>query len=498
MAGLREKAIKGVIWSALPNTFGPLISFIVFFILARLIEPSAFGLLALANVAVQFFELFVSGGFSSAVVQREFVEPQHLNTAFWANIGMAVILMLFVMGSAGFISEFYREPDLKDIIQWLSIKLLLDAMTQVQVAQLRRNLAFRSLAIRSVAAEPIGGAVGIAMALAGFGVWSLVCRMLVTSYCQVLILWLASDWRPGLQISRKHFKDLFHFGAHIMGSGIVVFFSRRSDTLLIGYFLGATALGYYNVAYRLFRMMTQMIGGTVNYVAWPLFSRLQNDLPRLREGFYTVTRLVGLLAYPVFLGIFAVTPDLVPIVFGERWAPSIPVMQILAFMGLLYSVSLSNETIIVSVGKPQWRLFLQLAIAGTNILAFFLVVHWGIAAVAAAYVVVGYALAPVSLWMVKRLIGIDFLTYFGQYKVPLAASIMMLIVIFAMQRQLGNIWSGSPWFFGTLVVSGALTYFLAVYWLSPSTVALIKTLIKDLKSKKRRQNKPAKSEQSTD
>lgn len=299
-------------------------------------------------------------------------------------------------------------------------------------------------------------------------------------------------------MSRKHFNDLFHFGAHMVGSSVVVFFSRRSDTLLIGYFLGATALGYYNVAYRLFRMMTQMIGGTINNVAWPLFSRLQNDLPRLREGFYSATRLVGLLACPVFLGIFAVTPDLVPIVFGERWAPSIPVMQILAFMGVLYSVSLSNETIIVSLGKPQWRLFLQLAMAGTNILAFFLVVRWGIAAVAAAYVVVGYAFAPLSLWMVKRLIGIDFGTYLGQYKVPVLASGMMLIVIFELERQLSNIWSGSPWFLGTLIVSGALTYLLTVYWLSPSTVALITRLIKDLKSKKRRQNKPAKSEQPTD
>lgn len=488
MASLREKAVKGVIWSALPNTLGPLISFFVFFILARLVEPAAFGLLALAAVAVNFFQLFLSGGFGSALVQREFVEPEHLNTAFWANIGAAAVLVTLVIGSSGLISELYSEPELEPIIKWLSFKLLFDAMTQVQVAQLRRNLAFRSLALRSMAAEPIGGLVGVMMALSGFGVWSLVGRILVTSYCQVLVLWLASDWRPGTQVSRKHFNDLFHFGANMVGSSLVVFLSRRSDTLLIGYYLGSTALGYYNVGCRLFRMMTEMIGGTLNNVAWPLFSKLQSDLPKLREAFYTSTRLVCLFACPVFFGTFYVAPDLVPIVFGEKWIPSIPIMQVLSFMGLLYSVSFFNETMIVSVGKPQWRLLLQFAIAIANIVVFFLVVRWGIVAVTIGYVIVGYAFAPVSLWMVKRLIEIKYLTYLWQYVVPLTGSGIMLTAIFTMKNWRDSAWLSQiqhheQWFLASLIASGVFTYFLTVYWLSPSTVTLVTRLIKDLKAK---------------
>ncbi|MGR9115422.1 MAG: lipopolysaccharide biosynthesis protein [Gammaproteobacteria bacterium] len=485
MANLREKTVKGVIWSALQNTIGPLISFAVFLVLARLIEPAAFGQLALATVAVNFCQLFLSGGFGSAIVQRQILEPQHLDTAFWVSIGGAIVLITVVIGSAELISDLFAEPGLAPIIQWLSIMLLIDAMTQVQTAQLRRNMAFRSLALRSLVAEPIGGAVGVTMALAGFGVWSLVSRNLVTSLCKLLVLWLASDWRPGFRTSKKHFDDLFYFGASMVGTNFVNFFSRRSDTLLIGYFLGSTALGYYNVGYRLFLMMTEMIGGTINNVAWPLFSRLQNDLPRLREAFYTATRLVCLLACPIFLGIFAVTPELVPIVFGEKWVPSIPVMQILAFIGLLRSLFFFNESVIVSVGKPQWRLFLQIAVAVTNVLGFFLVVRWGIVAVAAVYVIVGYAFAPASLWMVKRLIGIEFWTYFGQYRAPILASGAMLIMILVMERRLSDVWNGSPWFLGTLIAAGAMTYFVTVYWLSPSTVTLITTLIKDLGSQKK-------------
>ena len=482
MAGLREKTIKGVIWSAFQNVVSPLISFVIFFILARLLDPAAFGLLALSSVVISFMQLFLSGGFATAIVQRKSLEPQHLDTAFWVSTSIAVILITLIISTAGFIGELFKEPDLEPIIQWLSIMLLLEALTQVQIAQLRRKMAFRSLAIRSLIAEPIGGVIGVWMAWSGFGVWSLVARSLVTSLCKLLILWLSSDWRPGFQVSRKHFDDMFYFGASMVGTNFVNFLGRRSDTLLIGYFLGTTSLGYYNVGYRLLMMMTIMIGGTVNNVAWPLFSRLQNDLPRLRDVFYTATRLVSLLAWPVFLGIIAIAPDMVPVVFGEKWVPSIPVLQILSLIGLLRSIFLFNDSIIVSVGKPHWRMFLQIAIAVFNVLAFFLVVSWGIVAISAVYVIVLYMFAPMSLWMVNRLIGIKVGTYWRQHIVPVFASGVMVIIILVIQRWFGDVWNGSI-FLGLLIVSGGLTYVLTVYLVSPSIFAQVITLVKDIRSK---------------
>lgn len=483
MAGLREKTVKGIIWSAFQNVVSPLISFAIFFILARLLDPAAFGLLALATVTISFMQLFLRGGFGSAIVQRKSLEPQHLDTAFWVSTSIAAILITVIIGSAGFISEFFKEPNLEPIIKWLSIMLIIEALTQVQVALLRRNMAFRSLAIRSLVAEPIGGAIGVVMALSGFGVWSLVARNLATSLCKLLILWVASDWRPGFNVSRRHFNDMFYFGASMVGTNFVNFLGRRSDTVLIGYFLGTTSLGYYNVGHRLLKMMTEMIGGTVNNVAWPLFSRLQNDLSRLRNIFYTATNLVSLLAWPIFLGIIAIAPEMVPVVFGEQWIPSIPVLQMLSFIGLLRSIFLFNDSVIVSVGKPQWRMFLQLAIAIVNVLVFFFVVQWGIVAIAAVYVIVQYMFAPMSLWMVNRLIGIKIGTYWRQHIVPVFASGVMVIVILAIQTWLGEVLS-EPRFLGLVIVSGGLTYVLSIYLVSPSTFTQVSTLIKDVRKKK--------------
>jgi PST family polysaccharide transporter len=487
MAGLREKTLKGVIWSAFQNVVSPLVSFIIFFILARLLEPAAFGLLALASLTIGFVQLFLNGGFAVAIVQRKSLEPQHLDTAFWVINSIAVLLITVIISTAGLISEFFKEPDLELIIQWLSIMLLFEALSQVQVAQLRRNMAFRSLAIRSLIAEPIGGGIGVWMALSGFGVWSLVARILVTSLCRLFVLWIASDWRPGFQVSRRHFNDMFYFGASMVGTNFVNFLGRRSDTFLIGYFLGTTSLGYYNVGNRLLAMMVEMIGGTLNNVAWPLFSRLQNDLPRLREAFYTATRLVSLLAWPIFLGIIAIAPVMVPVVFGEKWIPSIPVLQIFSFIGLLNSIFLFNGSVIVGVGKPQWRMFLQIAIAVINVLAFFLVVRWGIVAISAVYVIVLYMFAPVSLWIVNRLIGIKMGTYWRQHIVPMFASSVMVIIIMVIQTWFGNVWNEAI-FLGFLIISGGLTYVLIVYLVCPSTFSEVTALIKSVRRKGKQDN----------
>jgi O-antigen/teichoic acid export membrane protein len=482
MEDLRTKSAKGVVWSAIQHGATPVISLVVFIVLARLVDPSAFGLIALAGAAVSFLQLFLSSGFGSAIVQREQLEPQHLDSAFWANIGIATLLMVIIIFLADYIALMFEQPDLSSVILWLSLSLPLGALSQVQMAILRRNLAFRSLAVRSLIAEPIGGVIGVTMAFMGFGVWSLVARQLATTLFKVMILWKVSNWRPGYQVSRRHFMDLVGFGASMAGTNFVGFFSRRSDDILIGYFLGATALGYYSVAYRLFRMMTEMIGGTVNNVAWPVFSRLQNDLPRLRSALYMSTNIVCFLAWPLFLGMFALTPDLIPMLFGEKWLPSVPVMQVLAFIGLLHSIFFFNESVIVSVGKPHWRLMLQFVIAICNVIAFFVVVKWGIVAVAAAYVVVGYLFAPVFVWMIKLLIGISYAKYAQQYLAPAIASLIMIATVYGLKAFIDSDRLSAIHILLVIVVA-IVCYLLSILVLSPNTIRDVMSLLKKARGK---------------
>mgnify|MGYP001791383083 CR=1 FL=1 len=426
---LKQKAVKGVIWSAMENWGRQAISFGVFFLLARLLGPETFGLVALASVFLAFIQVFLDQGLSQAIVQRHELEEEHLDTAFWTNIGISLLLTTVSIACAGLVADFYKEPQLTAIIRCLSLTFVFGSVSGVQGAMLSRQLAFKALAIRSLIAMLIGGIVGVTMAFMGFGVWSLVGQQLANSLAQALVLWWVSDWRPGFKVSKKHFKELFSFGINVLGIRILDFFNRRSDDFLIGYFLGPVALGYYSIAYRLLLTMTQLLTSITTKVAMPTFSRLQQDLPRLRRGFYTAIQFTSLVSFPAFLGMSVLAPELVRALFGEKWLPSIPVMQILAFIGILHSVYYFNATIIMAMGKPSWKLGLNCLNAITNVIGFYIAVRWGIVAVAASYVIRGYVLSPLPLLVIRKLINIDLKTYFSQFIPPVIGSMGMVATI---------------------------------------------------------------------
>jgi O-antigen/teichoic acid export membrane protein len=340
-------------------------------------------------------------------------------------------------------------------------------LSSTQIAILQRNLAFKSLAARSLVATIVGGIVGISMALAGFGVWSLVVQNLANSLASVIVLWQSSNWRPGFHVSKRHvskrhYKDLIFFGVSIVGNDILQVLTRRSDDFLIGYFLGPTLLGYYTIGYRLLLVTMRVVTGITNAVAFPAFSRLQKDPQRMLRAFYKVTQYTSLLAFPIFIGLATLAPELVPALFGAKWAPSIPVMQVLSLIGILQSVLFFNGSVIKACGKPSWQLWIMLLNTTCSILGFLLAVRWGIVPVAASFVIVGYSLAPVSYVAVRRLIPIDFGTYLRQFAPPLSASFMMVAVIVGVKYFLEDQSLNSYLELAIYLMAGMLTYVLVI------------------------------------
>jgi PST family polysaccharide transporter len=247
-------------------------------------------------------------------------------------------------------------------------------------------------------------------------------------------LWKVSKWRPGFRFSKKHFNELFSFGINIVGNDVLDFLNRHTDDILIGIYLGPVMLGFYTVAYKIITIMTALLTGVISAVAFPAFSLIQNDLDRMRRGFYQAIHYISLISFPAFIGVTLLAPELVTTVFGPQWLLSIPVMQILAFIGILHSVFIFNGDIILASGKPSWRLGLTLMNAITNVIAFALVVQWGIVAVAAVYVIRGYLVSPINLYVVKRLIGIEFKTYFNQFKEALVSTVAMAIALIGLKQ----------------------------------------------------------------
>ncbi|MEM9161801.1 MAG: lipopolysaccharide biosynthesis protein [Cyanobacteria bacterium P01_F01_bin.4] len=474
---LRQKAIRGAMWSALEKWGAQLVSTAIFLLLARLLGVEAFGLVALANVFLAFMRIFLDQGFAQALVQKEQLEPAHLDTAFWTSLLMGVLLVLAILAGAGVVANFYDQPELAPIIRWMSISFLFAGLSSVQSAILQRNMQFKIFAARSLVATIACGVAGIGAALMGLGVWSLVVKEIVFASTGSILLWSTSGWMPGFRFSPKHFKELFSYGINILGLNFLNFFNLRSDDMLIGYFLGPVALGYYTVAYRLLLIMLKLLTSVTNQVALPTFSRMQKDPERMRNAFYKVTQYTSLISFPTFIGMAILAPELVQCLFGEEWMPSVPVMRILAFSGVLQSIYQFDGTILLSTGKPAWRLGLQCLGVVCNITVFLFVVNWGIAAVAAGFVIGGYVRSPLSMLLVKKIIHINLVKYTSRFLPAIASSGIMAGSILIMQYTLKDWILNDALSLSLGIIFGILVYAFALALISPKLIKEVRSYL---------------------
>lgn len=477
--GLRAAAVRGLRWSSLQTVGSRLLTTAVFITLARLLPPSAFGLVALASVFTALLTLLVNQGFGQALVQRPAVSRAHLDTAFWSGLGLGVALAALLSLAAGPLAAAFHEPRLAGVLRALSLTFVFAALASTPEALLRRQLRFKALALRTLAANAVGAAVGLTLAVLGAGVWALVAQTLTGAAVGTVAVVAAARWRPGRAVDRAAFGDLFGFGVHVLGTNVLTFLSRRSDDLLIGLVLGTTALGYYTIAYRLLLLMQDVLIGTIQDVAFPTFSRLQGSLARMRAAHRTATRVCATIAVPAFVGMSATSPEVIRTFFGARWGPSVPVMALLALIGAQQAVQYFNGTVLMALGRPGAVLRVVAVNATANVVLFAVAVHWGIVAVAAVFVARAHLLAPLSHQMVRRALGTDARSHLGAFAMPVAAAAVMAAVVTLLRLPLPVTWPVSGRLL-VLVLAGGATYLGVLRWLGPGHLRESATLLRGM------------------
>lgn len=479
---LKQKAIKGVFWSAIQNWGTQAVTFIVFTLLARLLEPRVFGLVALAGVFTAFVQVFLDQGFSVAIVQRKRLDPEHLDTALWTGVAIGSLMTIIGIVSAETIASIFNEPELTPIIRWLSLVFVIRGFSSVQEAILQRNLNFKALTMRSTVAVVTAGVVAVVMAFMGFGVWCLVAQQLTNALLQVIMLWAISDWRPKFNFSLSHFKSLFSFGINIVGINLLTFLYRRGDDFLIGYFLGSRALGYYSVAYRLLLTGIQLLTGVLNQVAVPVFSKLQSEPERIRIALYKVTFFASLISLPAFMGLGVLAPELIVVLFGEQWLPSVPVMQILASVGVLQSLFFLNGAVMTAMGKPSWRLKINLFSTIVSLISFAIAVRYGIIAVAAAFAIRNYLLCPLFVWILYKLVKINLKEYLNQFIIPILCSVIMSLTLIGIKLWLSDLITYQQLLL-VCIPTGFIIYGFCLLLIKPELFKQLKTSVTSLVSK---------------
>jgi PST family polysaccharide transporter len=436
---MQDKALSGVFWAAGATWALRGISAVVFLILARLVDPSAFGLVALAAVYLITVQALSDQGLATALIQRETIEEAHKNSAFWANLFVGVVLALATVVLAQPVARLYGEPRLAPILRWFALGPVLASLSVVQQALLARALRFRQLAIRQLVGAVAGGIVGVAMAYAGMGVWALVAQSLVNQAVAMIVLWSIADWHPRLAFSYRHFRELFGFGSNVLAANVIRAVGFQADRLVLGYFLGATELGYYSVAQRLLSILTDFVAGSAERVVVPLFSRIQGEKERVNRGLMTAQRLLTLITIPAFLGLAITAPLLMPVILGVKWQASVLSTQILAVASLGYCLSFFFGHVLTALGRPGLRLSIVTAQAIALAIVSLVGIRFGLAGVAVAVTLNQLVFYGVELMFLRANAGFSLAAYLGEGLVPLAAAVVMAAAVLLLDWEMTGI-----------------------------------------------------------
>ena len=470
--GLQGRVARGLGWTLLDTWGSQVLGLVVFVLLARLLTKAEIGLVAYAAIFVTFAGLLVDQGLGDAVVQRPTLTRRQLDTAFWASLAAGVVITIAGIILAIPIAIVLDEPELEPIIQVLSVTFMLTALSSIQTGLLRREMAFGSLAIRRILAVIVGGAVGVGMAFAGYGAWSLVGQQIAAAAISVVMLWAVTPWRPSRAFSGKDFRELFGFGIRVVGGDVLNFISRNTDNLLVGLFLGVVPLGLYAVGYRILDTSQTLLVSAARKLIFPIFSRLQHDPERIRRAYARMNRASSALTLPGYIGLALVAQEATVVFFGNKWAEAGPVAAVLFLIGPALTISAFSGALFNAVGHPEVTLRLRLVTTITNVVGFVIavVVFRDIVAVAAAYVVRGYLLLPLNLYWMRQYGGIPIRDHIVELKGVAAATAVMAGAVLLVKIALLDHGSAAL-LLATEVLVGAVAFLLALLIFERSLVA---------------------------
>jgi PST family polysaccharide transporter len=465
-ADFRQASLDGVFWSGAQQLGERSTRWIFYLILARLVAPEAVGVVVLAGTIVEVIQVVLSLGLTGAVMQREQLESGHLDSAFWGHVALSIPATLACMAAAPALGAALGIPSLAPVLRVLALAIPLAALDGVQEALFRRRFAFRALALRGVVGQIAGGVIALALAAAGTGAWSLVAFALVPFAVGTGVLWLLSSWRPGFEISIVRYRELLEFGAFATVINVVGVVQRRADHLLIGAALGPVALGYYAMARQFIIAVTDPLERATGPVVWATLCRLQGDPERLDRAVRGFAGYQALILLPASLGIAASAPVLVPLMLGETWQPSVPVLQALGCLAAVVTLAGASSAAVLAVGAARWRAMLEFLRAGVSLGALLLGMRWGIAGVGWALVASAVLFLPVQLSAARLLVPLRIAPYLGRLAVPVFAGAVMAATVVGLRTGLEGRLPAA----GLLVVmmaSGAAVYAAAVWLLSP-------------------------------
>jgi PST family polysaccharide transporter len=450
---LTRKALVGTSWSVISTIARQVLSFVCSVVMAKLLGPEAYGLMGMVTLIASFLLTFRDLGTTTVIIQRQTVSNRLLSTLFWVNCGVGFALCLIVLCVSVPAAHFFNEPRLTKLLAVSSLSFIITSSGLVHNAVLTRNMAFGKLGITDLLSGVGGYVIAIPCALLGFGVWSLVFANLANSVISTALYWRLSGWMPSAEFDMEELRSVRKFSMNLSAFGLINYFSRNADNLIVGKVLGKVQLGYYQMAYNLMFYPIQNISSQITQVLLPAFSKIQNDDERYRSSYTRGCMLIGLFTFPVIAGMGILANPLIYALLGPKWAPAIILFQILAPVGFAQSVQTVAGQIFVAKARPDLLLKVGIGSAILFVTSFLIGVRYGAAGVASAYFIAYFVfnLYPVSA-LAFSLIGLSFSHFVRQLLPQIAITGVMGLgcILWLKALELENI--TNPW---VRLISGA-------------------------------------------
>jgi lipopolysaccharide exporter len=350
---LSQKVFRSGFWVFSLRIINRGFSLLRLIILARLLSPNDFGLMGIALLTMSIMETFTQTGFQQALIQKREDIKSYLDSAWTFLILRGLFLYIILYLLAPYAAIFFDTPKAGPIIRAIGVLLIFKAFTNIGIIYFKKELEFSKEFIYQFSGTIVDFIVAVVAVLTLRNVWALVLGHLAGSFIRFIVSYFVHPYKPKINIDFVKAKELFRFGKWIMGSSILVFLITQGDDIFVGKFLGATALGFYQLAYRISNMPATEITHVISQVTFPAYSKLQDNKPKLREAYLKVLQLTAFLSFPIAGLIFILAPDFTKIFLGEKWMPMVPAMQVLAFAGLARSIMATTGPIFHGVGKPK-------------------------------------------------------------------------------------------------------------------------------------------------
>jgi len=447
-------------------------------VLAQYLDPHALGLAALAMVAPTIFCVPVVQGFPDALVQRPEVDREHFESVFWLLLAIGAGLTVLIFAAAPLVARFFGEPLLTELVRGASVIVVIQALSSVPAAILKRELNFRLLAFRTFCGTILSGGVGVAMAIAGFGVWSVIGMQIARVCAEACMLLAFAGWRPRLRFSAGRCRDLSGFALPLIVQSLWTFVNEQLPNVILGTFLGPYAVGIYAFARRNVDLLTQMLLSPLTNITLPAISRLQERPDKVDEFFDTGIRLAGLVGFPTFVGFAAIAADAIPLIFGPQWSGAVLATQMLTILGLLRTVDSLCGLTLLALGYSKMILAFNIAYTVLALIALPAGASISLEAAVAGLILCNLVLVPAFLYLSQRLAGLDVVTPLGLFPRLAAASGVLYVAVTAWRAGVSDLVAPIFVVVSSIVVGAIVFAAMAIVLMRPDLFRARNTLLR--------------------